>query len=414
MSEDKKENKSFKLEDQCVRLLNTEPFFAALSLRLDKRECRSIPTAGVTINKSTQNFELLYNPEFFEKLSEVQRTCVLKHEYYHLIFEHVTSRRPGDTENNPVLAKTWNYATDLAINSHLKGELPEGCCIPEQKPFEKYPLGKNAEWYYNRLKQDENLQQQIAEGMATVISIDDHEGWSSGQQGKDGEGDTEAEAAKDMAKEKLKDMLRKAVNETAQGSNWGTISEATRKDILDRITPSVDWRNVLRYFIKTSQKANKSNSIKKINKRYPYIHSGKKTNRQAEIAISVDQSGSVGDELLIAFFSELDKLAEIATFTVIPFDHAVAEDKVFVWKKGQRKQAERVLCGGTDFDAPTKYVNERNFDGHIILTDLCAPKPIPSKCQRMWMTDEQNASHPYFQTNELVIAIKPAKGKENA
>ena len=54
----------------------------------------------------------------------------------------------------------------------------------------------------------------------------------------------------------------------------------------------------------------------------------------------------------------------------------------------------------------TKYVNKEQFDGHIVLTDMCAPKPVPSKCQRMWMTDSDNARNPYFTTNERVIAIE--------
>jgi hypothetical protein len=91
---------------------------------------------------------------------------------------------------------------------------------------------------------------------------------------------------------------------------------------------------------------------------------------------------------------------------VIPFDTRVDETKVYVWKKGQRKQVERVLCGGTCFDAPTKFVNDHGgFDGHIILTDMEAPKPIPSKCQRIWFTTEHHAKNPYFQTNEKVIGI---------
>ena len=109
--------------------------------------------------------------------------------------------------------------------------------------------------------------------------------------------------------------------------------------------------------------------------------------------------------MLAAFFNELNELAEIAEFTVIPFDSAVAEDKIYTWKRGQTRAWERVLCGGTCFDAPTKYVNENNFDGHIILTDMCAPKPIPSACQRMWMTTKAYADRPYFETNERVIAV---------
>ena len=90
---------------------------------------------------------------------------------------------------------------------------------------------------------------------------------------------------------------------------------------------------------------------------------------------------------------------------LIPFDTEVAVDKVYTWKKGQTKKTERVLTGGTCFDAPTKYVNERDFDGHIVLTDLCAPKPVASKCQRMWMTTSAHAARPTSQTNERVIAI---------
>jgi hypothetical protein len=56
-------------------------------------------------------------------------------------------------------------------------------------------------------------------------------------------------------------------------------------------------------------------------------------------------------------------------------------------------------------------VNERNFDGHIILTDMCAPKPVPSKKQRMWMTSARHAKSPYHdpRPNELMIVIEEKK-----
>jgi predicted metal-dependent peptidase len=110
--------------------------------------------------------------------------------------------------------------------------------------------------------------------------------------------------------------------------------------------------------------------------------------------------------MLAQFFAELNNLSKLATFTVVPFDTEVDDDKVFVWKKGENRDWERVLSGGTDFDAPTKYVNDREFDGHIVLTDMCAPKPVPSKCQRMWITDERGKAQQYFDTNEIVLTIK--------
>ena len=148
--------------------------------------------------------------------------------------------------------------------------------------------------------------------------------------------------------------------------------------------------------MKTSQRAAKQSSIKHINKRYPYIHAGRKVNRTAKIAVAIDQSGSVSDQMLNAFFSELSKLAKYAEFTVIPFDDQVFIEKIYTWKKGESKKWERVLCGGTNFDAPTDYVNKRGFDGMLVLTDLCAPKPKASKCQRMWLTTKNYADRPYF------------------
>ena len=200
--------------------------------------------------------------------------------------------------------------------------------------------------------------------------------------------------------------MKKAAEEASRANSWGSVPSECRQEILDRLSTKIDWRKVLRYFIKTSQRSNKSSTIKRINRRYAYIHPGKKINRQASIAISIDQSGSVGDDMLAAFFSELNKLAELAEFTVIPFDSEVATDSIYVWKKGEKRKWERVRYGGTDFDPPTKYVNEHKFDGHIILTDMYAAKPVASKCQRMWMTTAYYAKNPYFQTNERVVAIE--------
>ena len=387
----------FDLNRHTARLLVDEPFFAALSRRINKKASGAIPTAGVRVTDDG-HFEMLYNPAFFAKLPDNQRAGVLKHEFYHLVFEHVTGRLP-----DAGMSKMWNIATDLAINSHLVGELPDMCCMPGEGMFADMEKGKSAEHYFAALKkkaeeqgeQDGDGQGGDGEGQpGDGDSFDDHSGWGEGQG-----------AAQDIARERLKDSVKKAAEEAQKANSWGSVSSSCRKDILDRIASKVDWRKVLRYFIKTSQRSNKTRTVKRLNKRYPYIHAGSKVRRQARIAISIDQSGSVDDAMLAAFFSELNKLAELAEFTVIPFDTEVAEDHVYIWKRGQTRKWERVRYGGTDFNPPTKYVNEKGFDGHIVLTDLMAPKPVPSKCQRMWMTTKRYADRPYFQTNERIIAI---------
>ena len=401
----------FDLNIHVARLLMNEPFFAALSRRVDKRATEVIPTAAVTVNPHTAQFEMMYNPRFFAALNDAERRDIIKHELYHIIFEHLTGRRPDDMKN-----KLWNYATDLAINSHFNN-LPSGCLMPGQEgtPFAEYPKGMNAEWYFNKLKKDEfDPDKDGKDGESGGGEGDEGEGGEGNGVPKGGQFDSHDHwdncdaAAKDIAKERLKDTLRKAAQESSKSNNWGSISSDVRREIMKRISSTVDWKKVLRYFVKTSQKASKSTTIKRINRRYPYVHPGRKTNRQASIAISIDQSGSVDDAMLAQFFAELNKLADIAQFTVIPFDSDVAEDKIYVWKKGEKRKWERVRYGGTDFNPPTDYVNKHGFDGHIILTDLCASKPKASKCQRMWMTTEYYARHPYFSTNERVLAIPEA------
>jgi len=409
MSDDNKTT-PFDLNEHTYRLLESEPFFASLSRRINKKMTKVIPTAGVRITDDGQ-FEMVYNPEFFESLTQKERSGVLKHEFYHLIFEHVTGRLPPEG-----MSKMWNIATDLAINSHLMDELPEAGCFPSREPFQDYPVGQSAEFYFKMLKEDEQFQPKDGEGeggegeggegqgsgSGLPDSLDDHSGWG-------GESDMDEQtkqAMREVAEQRLKEAMKDAVDEiNSSGRGWGSVGASTRKAIQDFITPKVNWRKVLRYFIKTSQRSTKRSTPRRINKRFPYIHSGKRVTRQAKIAISIDQSGSVGDDMLALFFSELTGLAKYATFTIIPFDTDVDESKVWVWKKGKKHTFERVLCGGTNFDAPTQYVNERGFDGHIILTDMEAPKPRPSKCQRMWATTPEYAERPYFTTNERMLIM---------
>ena len=384
---------NFELNKHTARLLRNEPFFAALSRKIDKRASTGVPTAGVRVNPETGHFEMLYNPEFFANLPDEHKQGVLMHEFYHLVFEHVTGRLPSEG-----MTKIWNFATDLAINSHLLGKLPEGALIPGEGHFADFPVGKTADHYLELLKKKQEEQEENGEGgeggEGEPEPWDDHSGW--------GEVDS---TTKEIAKERLKEAVKKAAEEASKGNSWGSVSQAVREDILDRIATKVNWRSVLRYFIKTSQRANKRSTIKKINRRYAYVHPGKKVQRQAKIAIAIDQSGSVDNNMLSAFFSELNSLAKLAEFTVIPFDHAVDESKIYTWKKGESRKTERVLTGGTDFNAPTEWVNNNSFDGMIVLTDMYAPKPKRCNAQRMWMTTPECAANPYFQTNERVIAI---------
>ncbi len=253
----------FNLNMHTARLLMNEPFFAGISRRVDKRPNRSIPTAGVRVNPETCQFELLYNPDFFAKLPDIQKLGVLKHEFYHLVFDHVTGRNPsppGEDGKPGEFSKLWNYATDLAINSHIRGELPDMCLMPGEKDFADYPVGQSAEWYFERLKKDPPPQGggSGGDGEGDGDQFDDHSGW-----------DDVPNDVKEIAKQRLKDVMRKAADEANKSNNWGSVSQEVKQEIIKSLNSSVDWRKVLRYFIKTSQRADRASTQRRLNRRFP-------------------------------------------------------------------------------------------------------------------------------------------------
>ena len=137
---------AYDLENDMFRLLLNEAFFAGVSRHISKRAVKNVPTAGVRVTDDG-NFEMVYNPDFFEKLPDNQRCGVLKHEMYHLLLDHCLGRSPDGKK----ISKRWNWATDLSINCHLKGELPDFALMPEKFG---YPDDLSAEDYYKRLDKD--------------------------------------------------------------------------------------------------------------------------------------------------------------------------------------------------------------------------------------------------------------------
>lgn len=399
--------KEYKIDQDVYHLLRDEPFFALLSRQLDKRATRSIPTAGIRYDKNRVCYEIVYNPDFIKSLTSKGKKWVLMHELYHASLGHLQYR----TLRDGVDKKTANIGKDLAINSlpNMRDDALEMACMPGRSPYAYIEhMGMSAEWYIKQLKKNKK---------------DKSEGSGGGKgegQGQPGEGDgqfddhsdfdqgdlTEDEAiGKQIADQKLAEAVGKAQRECdvgdgkgGQRKGWGTVSQETQKLIREAVGRKfkLDPKKVLASFIKASVAASSKTSVTKRNRRLPGKKFGRRTEHRARIAISIDQSGSVSDELLFRVFEWLNDFAKFASFTVVPFDHEVFEEKVYVWQKGEKRKKERVLCGGTDFNAPTEFVNKRRFDGHIIVTDMLAGQPVRSNCQRLWLTDTHGGRCPCF------------------
>lgn len=409
------QTKNFQLQKHLVSLLWDEPFYSRILRSLNKVESDRIPTAGVLQEDST--LTLWWNRSFLASLTDKQVKGLLKHECLHLVFKHTTDRR-----KDPHLL--WNYATDLAINSIIpKEELPEGGLIPgvplptlTQEQMDKmsgkqadayielsnviasFPVNKTSEYYFQSLINNDKIKEyaEDSEGAGSCdFGFDDHEGWES-----------MSDESKEIMSEKVKQILSDAVNES-KAKGWGSLPSDTIKAIMDMVSNEIRWEDILKRFCGFTRRDDRTTSIKRLNRKYPGIHPGVKKLYKPRIAVYVDESGSMCDDDLQKFFGELNSLSKQTDFYLYKFDTRVNDKDGFLWKKGKRISINRSKCGGTNFDPVTKHAlkNKKNFDGYIIFTDGCAPKPKPSHgLKRCWLILPQYKL--YFDKDRADILIQ--------
>jgi predicted metal-dependent peptidase len=425
----------FNLDRHLISFLQDTPFFAELSRHIRKTPTTDMPTAAVAFDPTYDDITLYWNPEFFRGMTDQEIRGVLTHEFYHLIFRHLTERRKKP-------AKMWNVATDLAINSIISGHsnmaLPKGCLMPGKFPeapegrewtaeekaskpiaqlIAEFPKDQSSEWYFEKLKdkvEEERKKGDNAKGIphpdgdpfGGLDSFDDHGAW-----------DDLTDEQKEMVASKVSGMVEKATKHAdSQANGWGNIPSELREEIRRSVSKLVDWRNVLRQFIGNIARGERTTTIKRINKRYPYIHPGVKRGYVAKLLIAIDQSGSVDDGQLALFFNELASLTKKVSVTILPFDCAADLRDAFEWKKGTNVPAKRVRGGGTDFNAPTKVANDPKnrgkWDGMLIMTDGECSAPAPSRVKRGWVVSPGHKLE--FPTNEITINLDPSKPKSGA
>jgi predicted metal-dependent peptidase len=417
----------FNLDRHIIKFLQDNTFFAELSRYIRKAPTKDILTAAVAYDPQYDDITLYWNPDFLSPMSDAEVRGLLTHEFYHLVFDHLTTRRKTPP-------KMWNVATDLAINSLIADHassnsgiaLPAGGLLPgvfpsppdckltdEEKAampiaqlISQLPKNQASEWYFEKLK--EKAEEEKKKGnspdaaFGDLDSMDDHSTW-----------DQIPDELKELVKGKVKAIVDRAVKAAdAQANGWGNIPAELREQIRASVAPTVNWRSVLRQFVGQLARGERANSIKRINKRFPYIHPGTKRGYVAKLLVAIDQSGSVDDTQLAIFFGELAALTKKVSVTILPFDCTADLKDAFEWKKGTKVEPKRVRAGGTDFNAPTRILNDPKnrgrWDGMLILTDGECNKPIPSRVKRGWVLSPGHKL--LFATEETTIHIdnKPA------
>jgi len=397
-------------------LLLDEPFFGHIFRHINFSADPEVGTAGVSVQDG--DLHLYWNPEFMSSLTNKQMFGILKHEAFHLVFQHCTKRR---LEPHSVA----NIAADLAINCGIPDdEMPDYGFTPGKvhvmpdgskddsalaKLVAKLPRDQSQEWYFTKIMEDDDTMKEMKakgqSGEGDGVGFDNHEGWGEM---------TEEEA--ELVKGKIGQILKGAINKADKVNGWGSISAAMRDKLREMVSNEVDWRAVLRQFVKASRRGQSTSTwtnlhMSNLHPDYGPASPGKKRGYTSNINVYFDHSGSMSNEWVELLFGELKNFAQRTEFDCYVFDTAVNE-KSKIKYKGRRTpelHGVRQQCGGTCFKAPTAHANAaKGLDGYIILTDGGAEKPPKSRLKRCYVLAPGQKL--FFQPDpeDTVVYMKPA------
>lgn len=173
--------------------------------------------------------------------------------------------------------------------------------------------------------------------------------------------------AKDsLAKQKIVQLRKEAANQI--GKYAGSLPGNLVDQIIAANRSVVDWRNLLRKFVQLSLFKDLTTTRKKLNKRFGLMSPGFKKNPAAKMAVIIDTSGSVSDNMLKQFSAEINNIIPYAgSVREIQFDTQVNIDrevtnKITTWTIGGR--------GGTNITPAIELINKQKYDAVVILSDF--------------------------------------------
>ena len=186
-------------------------------------------------------------------------------------------------------------------------------------------------------------------------TLDSHDKWDS-------------VSGDEMTNGMIKDIIRQANETCKQMGKWGDIPGEI-KDAIDSAYAMdkevVPWEVVLKDFVASSSENVLDYTMKRKSKRYD-TRPGTKKDDVLNVAIGIDTSGSIDEDMLKMFFSELRWIDKTGTkMTVFEWDTQVNREYDFHDFDGTVSGR-----GGTDPTDFLEKVSERKFDCVITFTDL--------------------------------------------
>ena len=359
--------------------LMRNPKFALLSgiLMVGKTKVvDNLPTA------CTNGRDESYGRKFVKDLRDQELNFVVAHENYHKMYRHLTTWRKLHEIDN----RLANAACDYVINIQLKDLDPNEAVIA----MPRYKSGKVMGLV------DERFRGMNAKEVFDILREEKGTGGSGGEKGEGGggigdpsDGDPEFDehdwdGAKEMTAEEKKDLAREIDQAIRQGIMARNKIAGSGAGGLDReleglLEPKVNWREVLRDFVKSTCNAKDKSSWRKVNRRFlstgVYMPTliGEKV---GHLVIAIDTSGSIGGNELSEFLSEVKGIAEEVNpecVDLLYWDSEVAGHETYSGSTASdiSNSTKPKGGGGTSPSCVSAYLKEKNIQPEcvIVLTD---------------------------------------------
>ena len=343
-----------KIEKAYKKLLIENPFYGLFLLGLSKVIDKSVETACV--RKRGINCELVINPEYWETLDDIQQLNLIQHEIYHIVFQHMFMT--PFFKNHEVL----NVAADCEVNSYLQN-LDDTWIVPSMFNAES-KLGTKV-YYDIIMNQTPPPSPQGGGGSNSSNGLpdtkDDHSSW-------DKEFKECSDAEKQLIQNQINSQIKTAAEQTMKMR--GTIP-AEMKAVVDELfkpKPRVfDWKAYFRRMLGSIYDINIKKTRRKESIRLPGA-AGIKHKKKVSILVAVDTSGSVNDEELKDFFSEITYIYKTgARITILECDAAISANYEYTGKWTGKVHGR----GGTDFQPVIDYYrkNIKDYAALVYFTD---------------------------------------------
>jgi predicted metal-dependent peptidase len=367
------------------------------------------------LTASTNGRDAKYGRAFVDSLTDKELAFLIMHENMHKCYRHLTTWRSLWEIN----AGVANISCDHVINLQLVDMDPEETCLAFPRDRE---TGERIGAYDPRFRgfdtkqvfdilMEENEDEEPQDGDEPCDNpTGGGQGDEAGGAGKEktnrqGVGKLKPmdvhdwqDATDGMSKEEKKQLERDIEQVLRQGGIYaGKVGGNMPREIGELLKPKVDWREVLRRFVRTSLKDRDSASWRKAHKNFLWqdvILPSILGKRVKWLVLGMDTSGSIQGQLLTAFLSEMNAcLASIGAdrVDVIYWDAEVAGHETY---KGNTKnivhQTNPKGGGGTDPDVVVDFLQEKRMtpDALIMLSDghmhTNKPKWASIKAPTLW------------------------------